>query len=180
MTAQFFARILVPIDFQPATDEHIAAGEVLRVGERSVDLSPGSLRSIATATGLSTLSGGSVIFLHVTPSLAYSAMYTDSMTVGLSPQVVEELHKVAHDAAIATLQRIADLHCPGVAVELSARSGTPMDVILEEAAQRAVDLIVIPTSGRSRVARFFLGSTADRVIREAGCPVLVIPAHKRE
>jgi nucleotide-binding universal stress UspA family protein len=32
------------------------------------------------------------------------------------------------------------------------------------------------SSGRSRVARFFVGSTADRVIREANCPVLVIPA----
>ena len=38
------------------------------------------------------------------------------------------------------------------------------------------DLIVMAASGRSRVARFFVGSTADRVIREAPCPVLVIPA----
>jgi nucleotide-binding universal stress UspA family protein len=75
------------------------------------------------------------------------------------------------------LQRIAERHCPGVAVELSTRSGVPMHVILEEAEQRAVDLILIPTSGRSRVARFFLGSTADRIIREASCPVLVIPTH---
>jgi hypothetical protein len=35
---------------------------------------------------------------------------------------------------------------------------------------------VLAASGRSRVARFFVGSTADRIIREASCPVLVVPA----
>jgi len=38
------------------------------------------------------------------------------------------------------------------------------------------DLIIMAASGRSRVTRFFVGSTADRVIRQAKCPVLVIPA----
>ena len=41
---------------------------------------------------------------------------------------------------------------------------------------QAGDLIVLAASGRSRVARFFVGSTADRIIREASCPVLVVPA----
>ena len=45
----------------------------------------------------------------------------------------------------------------------------------EEATKFDADLIVLPASARSTVARFFLGSTADRVIRQAPCPVLVVP-----
>ncbi len=177
MTAsQPFARILVPIDFQPATDEQIAAGQAVLVEKQYIDYAPASLRSITLAAGLASLSGGSIVLLHVTPPLAYSSMYTGSLTVGLSQQVMAEVHKAAHDTSIAALQVLAERHCTGIPVELSARPGVPLSVILGEAEAHAVDLIVLAASGRSRVARFFVGSTADRIIREANCPVLVVPA----
>jgi nucleotide-binding universal stress UspA family protein len=37
-------------------------------------------------------------------------------------------------------------------------------------------MIVMATRGRGRVARWLLGSTADRVIRSAPCPVLTVRA----
>ena|SRR5579859_266064 len=37
-----------------------------------------------------------------------------------------------------------------------------------------VDLIILSTHGRSGVARVLLGSTAEKVVRHAGCPVLVV------
>ncbi len=176
MTAQQFARILVPIDFQPATDEQIAAGQAVLVDQQYIDYAPASLRSIALASGLASLSGASLVLLHVTPPLAYSSMYTGSLTVGLSQQVLAEVHKAAHDTSIAALRVVAERHCPGLPVELVARPGVALSVILGEAESRGVDLIVLAASGRSRVARFFVGSTADRIIREANCPVLVVPA----
>ena len=39
------------------------------------------------------------------------------------------------------------------------------------------DLIVIPSRGRSGLARLLLGSVVERVLRLASCPVLVLPAH---
>ncbi len=36
------------------------------------------------------------------------------------------------------------------------------------------DLIALATHGRSRVARLFLGSVADKLVRGAPCPVLVV------
>ena len=176
MTAQSFARILVPVDFQPATDEQIAAGQAVLVEKQYIDYAPASLRSIALAASLAGLTGGSLILLHVTPPLAYSSMYTGSLTVGLSQTVMAEVHKAAHDTSVAALQVVAQRYCEGLAVELLARPGVPLSVILGEAESNAVDLIVLAASGRSRVARFFVGSTADRVIREASCPVLVVPA----
>jgi nucleotide-binding universal stress UspA family protein len=104
-------------------------------------------------------------------------MYTGTLTVGLSQQMVAEVHKAAHATSIAALQVVAERHCQGIEVELLARPGVPLAVILGEAESQKVNLIVLAASGRSRVARFFVGSTADRIIREAGCPVLVVPAH---
>lgn len=171
-----FARILVPIDFQPATDEQIAAGQAVLVEKQYIDYAPASLRSVALATELAGLSGGSLILLHVTPPLAYSSMYTGSLTVGLSQQVMAEVHKAAFDTSIAALKAVAERHCAGIDVQLEARPGVPLSVILGEAERHGADLIVLAASGRSRVARFFVGSTADRIIREASCPVLVVPA----
>lgn len=176
MTTQPLARILVPIDFQPASDEQIAAGQAVLVEQQYIDYAPASLRSIALAAGLAKLSGGKIVLLHVTPPLAYSSMYTGTLAVGLSQQVLAEVHKAAHDTSIAALQVVAERHCQGIEYEMVARPGVPLSVILGEAEARGVDLIVLAASGRSRVARFFVGSTADRIIREASCPVLVVPA----
>ena len=176
MSSRTFARILVPIDFQPATDEQIAAGQAVLVEKQYIDYAPASLRSIALAAELAGLSGGTLVLLHVTPPLAYSSMYTGSLTVGLSQQVMAEVHKAAHDTSIAALKVVAERYCAGIEVQFEARPGVALSVILGEAERNAVDLIVLAASGRSRVARFFVGSTADRIIREASCPVLVVPA----
>lgn len=171
-----FARILVPIDFQPATDEQVAAGQAVQVDQQYIDYAPASLRSVAVAADLVRLTGGSILLLHVTPPLNYSSMYTGSLTVGLSQQVLSDVHKAARETSIAALRAVAERHCAGLKVEFEARPGVPLSVILSEAERSQADLIVLAASGRSRVARFFVGSTADRVIREANCPVLVIPA----
>ena len=160
MSSRTFARILVPIDFQPATDEQIAAGQAVLVEKQYIDYAPASLRSIALAAELAGLSGGTLVLLHVTPPLAYSSMYTGSLTVGLSQQVMAEVHKAAHDTSIAALKVVAERYCAGIEVQFEARPGVALSVILGEAERNAVDLIVLAASGRSRVARFFVGSTA--------------------
>jgi universal stress protein A len=54
------------------------------------------------------------------------------------------------------------------------REGKPADEILAAAREWEADLIVIGTHGRSGVSRILLGSTAESVVRDAACPVLVI------
>lgn len=49
------------------------------------------------------------------------------------------------------------------------------DAIAAEAAVSAVDLLVLPTHGRTGLAHLLLGSTAERVVRAASCPVVVLP-----
>jgi nucleotide-binding universal stress UspA family protein len=52
--------------------------------------------------------------------------------------------------------------------------GDPGFAITDYAREQGADLIVIPSHGFHGIKRLLLGSVADRVIRYAGCPVLVL------
>jgi universal stress protein A len=58
--------------------------------------------------------------------------------------------------------------------------GQPAAAIVEAAADRAVDLIVIGTHGRRGMAHLLLGSVAEYVVRSASCPVLTVRGHVPE
>jgi nucleotide-binding universal stress UspA family protein len=53
--------------------------------------------------------------------------------------------------------------------------GPPVDVILAQAENSRVDLIVLGSHSRGPLSHLFLGSVADGVIRRAKCPVLIVP-----
>jgi hypothetical protein len=57
-----------------------------------------------------------------------------------------------------------------------APAGDAANEIARYAREHGVDLIVIGTHGRTGMSRALLGSVAERVIRTAPCPVLVVPA----
>jgi nucleotide-binding universal stress UspA family protein len=52
--------------------------------------------------------------------------------------------------------------------------------IVSAASENNVDLIVLGTHGRTGLAHLFLGSTAERVVRHAPCPVLVVREHEHD
>ncbi|MGK7871976.1 MAG: universal stress protein [Xenococcaceae cyanobacterium] len=59
-------------------------------------------------------------------------------------------------------------------IHFSVARGDPSSEIIDYAKEQDIDLIVIPSHGRTGLSRFFLGSVAERVIRFAHCPVLVL------
>ncbi len=62
----------------------------------------------------------------------------------------------------------------GIDIVPLSRSGFPPQVIVQQAVESAVDLIVLGTHGRTGLAHVLLGSTAERVIQMAQCPVLTV------
>ncbi len=56
----------------------------------------------------------------------------------------------------------------------AVRTGTPHEAILEFAADRDVDAIVMGTRGRRGIGRLLLGSVTEAVVRDADLPVLVV------
>jgi len=81
--------------------------------------------------------------------------------------------------ARAGLAKLAKREVGGdVTVTSSVRTGKPFHEITTAAREAATDFIVISTHGHAGVARVMLGSTAERVVRHAPCPVLIVPARE--
>jgi len=82
------------------------------------------------------------------------------------------------DAGLEAERRLYDmaeqLRREGLTVETVARQGDPAHVIAEEAQARGADLIAMGTRGHSGLRHLFLGSTAERVVEQAPCPVMTI------
>jgi nucleotide-binding universal stress UspA family protein len=55
-----------------------------------------------------------------------------------------------------------------------ARIGRPADEILALSSEVGADLIFIGSHGKVGVERLLLGSVSERIVREAGCPVMVV------
>jgi nucleotide-binding universal stress UspA family protein len=82
----------------------------------------------------------------------------------------------ATEAATRYLEGQAErLRSKGITVETVVRLGNPAETILEQTMARRVELIVMSTHGRSGLARWALGSVAERVARSAAVPVLLLP-----
>ena len=62
--------------------------------------------------------------------------------------------------------------------EIIVTGGTPEEIILEQAAERDCDLIVMGSHGQGALADAVIGSTARRVIRRSKKPVFVVPLSK--
>ncbi|MCL4533920.1 MAG: universal stress protein [Bacteroidetes bacterium] len=54
--------------------------------------------------------------------------------------------------------------------------GSPATAIMHFAHKIGVDMIVLTTHGRTGLARMVMGSVADQIVRQCGCPVLLIRA----
>jgi nucleotide-binding universal stress UspA family protein len=82
------------------------------------------------------------------------------------------------DTGLEAERRLAEvaegLAREGLTVETVAREGDPAGVVAAEAEARGVDLIAMGTHGRSGLRHLLLGSTAERVVQHAPCPVMTI------
>jgi nucleotide-binding universal stress UspA family protein len=75
---------------------------------------------------------------------------------------------------------VSRCHADAIVVTSQVCGGQPAAAIVEAAAARAVDLIVLGTHGRRGVAHLMLGSVAEHVVRTAPCPVLTVRGHVPE
>lgn len=144
MTA--ITRILVPTDFSESADQAF-------------------MYALALADGV----GAAVRLVHVFEDPddvgLYSNMYVP-MPVELREQILTDLRRQLSER-VATMAGSKK-----VAAEVVI--GAPARTIVEDATAHQCDLIVMGTHGRHGMAHMLLGSVAERVIRTAACPVLVV------
>ena len=56
--------------------------------------------------------------------------------------------------------------------------GPTVEIILKEASDLDVDIIVVGSHGRSAVYQLLMGSVSEGILRESRCPVLIVPTRK--
>jgi nucleotide-binding universal stress UspA family protein len=88
-----------------------------------------------------------------------------------SPALVEE---VLAEAEGVVEELVGSAHAVGVKTRTHTAIGDPASEIVACAEAEGIGLIVMSTTGRTGLARAFLGSVAERVVRRAPCPVLTI------
>jgi nucleotide-binding universal stress UspA family protein len=99
-----------------------------------------------------------------------SYVFPDGM-LPVTPQVLQDLER----SIVAELTRLASrCEAAGVAVRIAHRIGVPYSEIIRYADETQADLIVMGTHGRTGLRHALLGSTAEKVVRRAPCPVLTV------
>lgn len=116
--------------------------------------------------------GTRVVLLHVY-HLPYE--YTAYGTIPTSLDYFKDVEGAAEERLTGLAQ---ELERQGFNVETVAREGFPPEVILGEAEAVGADLIAMGTHGRTGLAHLVLGSTAERVVQRADCPVLTLRSHQ--
>ena len=98
---------------------------------------------------------------------------------GLSAGDLSRIKRQTAEWSRTYLERLAHrVREEGIAVQTGTVEGQPNLAILEFSETKQVDLIVICTRGRSGLSRWLMGSIADRVVRGARTPVLLVRAGK--
>jgi len=124
--------------------------------------------------------GAAVAFDHVldtaaahdaTVHLLFVADTTLMSTTRIQGEIIDTLEREGKDIVTKTA---ASAEQRDVSTVTEVIQGEPYSTIVEYADSREIDLIVMPTHGRQGLERFLLGSTTERVVRQANVPVLTI------
>ena len=100
---------------------------------------------------------------------------------GMSLADLEQIRQQTRIWADEYLERIAaDIQQQEVLIRKVTIDGRPHTEIAEFAENNQVDLIVMSTRGQSGLSRWLMGSVADRVVRGANVPVLLVRTRKED
>lgn len=130
-------------------------------------------QAIATAEGLATTTGATVHLVRVVdfPSSSFAYVYGGMIESQAIAVQLEDERQLAEGYLQEVGQSIVE---HGLAVTCEVRHGVAIQELVD--AMQPGDLFVIASHGRSGVARWFLGSVAEEIMRRATVPVLLVRA----
>ena len=144
----------------PSPAQSFAATRLHRIVV-GTDFSDASRVAVMAARDLAAMHGAQLTIVHATDPMVAALEVSPEAIIG---------------DARAGLRKAADAaKADDVNVGTEIRLGKPWWVINEVAKEIDADLVVVASHGRTGIARVAMGSTADRVLRSSGVPVLVIP-----
>ena len=130
--------------------------------------------ALAPALALAAKFGSEITLLRVT---SMSTVYYADPYGGGAALLVEMRRQARKETADYLKARKGELRQQGYIVHTQAMEGeSPADAILDVAESQNVDTIVMSTHGRGGLARWVYGSVADKVLRHAEVPILLVRA----
>ncbi len=143
-----------------------------------VDFSPTSRAAFDRALQLATGEKPVIILLHVLdPTLAD---FVDAHGFGTKDTVIDEMRRVAEETLNEYCQEARETQ-PELTIETIICEGLPFMEIVKKANEFQVHAIVMGKLGTRGTAESLLfGSTAERVIRGATQPVIVLPSEQSD
>ncbi len=133
-----------------------------------IDFSPASIETLRFAKRLAAKSGAGLHLLHVVTPLPEIGFGRVRIPAGYS---AAEISAVADRRLRGLVSKFLDASKLNSA---TVRLGAPADEIVAVALETRADLIAIATRGFTGLKRAFIGSTTERVVRHATCPVFVV------
>jgi universal stress protein A len=139
------------------------------------DFSDCSAKALDYALAFAKLSEAQIILLHVVEPIVYP-MYSQDVAADLGGFQADLIK--ASEAQLEQFSREKAAGCQSLKLKLS--EGGAFWEIVETAKKEKVDLIILSTHGRTGLKHVLMGSTAERVVRHAPCPVLTVRETEHE
>jgi len=140
------------------------------------DFSDNSNEAFELAVDLTGKYQARLFMVHVVPPLVFPSPVMEEF---ISEQASLQFYKDAIRWATEQIESVY-LNKLGKSLQAEVRvlSGHPASEILNFLEQEEIDLVVMGTHGLAGLAHFFLGSTAEKVVRRASCSVLTVHPKK--
>jgi nucleotide-binding universal stress UspA family protein len=135
----------------------------------ATDFSDVSLAALEAAFNLDLGSNTILYLLHVLDT-----------PVGIDPAIgwIRPSNNDTYDEAMNRMCSLVPENSPKkMTIERYVVAGSPVTEIARFAKEKEADMIVVGTHGRTGLARLLMGSTAEGLLREAPCQVLVVKPH---
>jgi nucleotide-binding universal stress UspA family protein len=141
------------------------------------DFSEGSYHALPYAVDFSKHYNAELFILHIIYDYT-KATYSHIPHIS-SDQIVDDITAWArNEIDKCYIEQIRGL----TKVEKLVLDGVPHEEILKFAADKKIDIIIMGTYGKAGLDKLLFGSTAERVVRKAPCPVLTVrqPQYQKE
>jgi len=125
------------------------------------------------AIWLASMSGAEILALYVIDTSLFMGLPTEE-TITRIKEMLKDEGKKSFDAITDLSLKYKEAHNVELKLSFMTKEGRPSRTIRETIDGEGVDLVVMGTSGKHGMDRFILGSVAEKIVRTAPCPVLVI------
>lgn len=136
------------------------------------DLSGDSDVAIRRAFDVAKTYGSDVFVLHVIIDPVKQCIVDYCLSDEITAEINSRMLETVRSQVWGQLAKFASMGVSPVHVDI--RTGVPHDEILKEAEERAADLIVIATFGKTGLGKNFMGSVARHVLSGAKCSVMLV------